>query len=45
MGQQDTLIEYFYPADNYGKGLLYHCCLGLKERDARRYTQRRQSGD
>ncbi len=39
MGQQDTLIEYFYPADNYGKGLLYHCCLGLKERDARRYTQ------
>ena len=22
MGQQDTLIEYFYPADNYGKGLL-----------------------
>ena len=30
MGQQDTLIEYFCPADNYGKGLLYHCCLGLK---------------
>ena len=27
MGQQDTLIEYFCPADNYGKGLLYHCCL------------------
>ena len=26
MGQQDTLIEYFYPAGNYGKGLLYHCC-------------------
>ena len=23
MGQQDTLIEYFCPADNYGKGLLY----------------------
>ena len=45
LGQQDTLIEYFYPADNYGKGLLYHCCLGLKERDARRYTQSRQSGD
>ena len=45
MGQQDTLIEYFCPADNYGKGLLYQCCLGLKERDARRYTQSRQSGD
>ena len=45
IAQQDTLIEYFYPADNYGKGLLYHCCLGLKERDARRYTQSRQSGD
>ena len=41
MGQQDTLIEYFYPAGNYGKGLLYHCCLGLKERD----TQSHQSGD
>ena len=38
LGQQDTLIEYFCPADNYGKGLLYHCCLGLKVRDARRYT-------